>query len=89
MPHRGRLLSVHLDDLRGAAGCGHLSLAYGRNRAVQKPSEFELAGDHALMRKDGNRLIMEAAPPRSLLALLAILEPLAEEFFSYDSLLHS
>jgi len=31
------------------------------------------------MRKDGNKLIIEAAPPRSLLALLATLKPLAEE----------
>ena len=32
------------------------------------------------MRKEGNTLIIEAAPPRSLLALLATLKPLAEEF---------
>jgi len=32
------------------------------------------------MRKDGNKLIIEAAPPRSLLALLATLKPLSEEF---------
>jgi hypothetical protein len=32
------------------------------------------------MRKDGNRLIIEAVPPRSLLELLATLEPLSEPF---------
>jgi len=32
------------------------------------------------MRKDGNKLIIEAMPPRSLLALLATLEPICEEF---------
>jgi len=32
------------------------------------------------MRKDGNKLVIEAAPPRSLLALLATLKPLGEEF---------
>ena len=31
------------------------------------------------MRKDGNKLVIEAAPPRSLLALLATLKPLGEE----------
>ena len=31
------------------------------------------------MRKDGNKLIIEAVPPRSLLALLATLHPLGEE----------
>ncbi len=36
-------------------------------------------GDDAIMRKDGNKLIIEAAP-RSLLAVLATLEPLGEEF---------
>ena len=50
----------------------------GRNQAVRIPREFELPGDDAIMRKDGNKLIIEAAPPRSLLALLATLEPLGE-----------
>ncbi len=52
----------------------------GRNQAVRIPREFELPGDDAIMRKDGNKLIIEAAPPRSLLALLATLKPLDEKF---------
>jgi antitoxin VapB len=52
----------------------------GRNQAVRIPREFELPGDDAIMRKDGNKLIIEPAPPRSLLALLATLQPLAEDF---------
>ena len=52
----------------------------GRNQAVRIPREFELPGDDAIMRKDGNKLIIEAAAPRSLLALLATLRPLGEEF---------
>jgi antitoxin VapB len=52
----------------------------GRNQAVRIPREFELPGDDAIMRKDGNKLIIEAAPPRSLLALLATLNPIGEEF---------
>ena len=51
----------------------------GRNQAVRIPREFELPGNDAIMRKDGDKLILEAAPPRSLLALLATLEPLGEE----------
>jgi antitoxin VapB len=51
----------------------------GRNQAVRIPREFELPGDDAVMRKDDNKLIIEAAPPRSLLALLASLHPLGEE----------
>ncbi len=52
----------------------------GRNQAVRIPREFELPGEDAIMRKDGNTLIIEAAPPRSLLALLATLHTLDEEF---------
>lgn len=52
----------------------------GRNQAVRIPREFELPGDDAVMRKEGDRLIIEPAAPKSLLALLATLEPIAEEF---------
>ncbi len=52
----------------------------GRNQAVRIPREFELPGDDAVMRKEGERLIIEAAAPRSLLALLATLAPIDEEF---------
>jgi len=52
----------------------------GRNQAVRIPREFELPGEDAIMRKEGNRLIIEAAPPKSLLALLAVLPPLDEDF---------
>lgn len=52
----------------------------GRNQAVRIPREFELAGEDAIMRKEGTRLVIEPAPPRSLLALLATLEPIDDEF---------
>ena len=52
----------------------------GRNQAVRIPREFELPGDTAVMRKEGERLIIEPAPPRSLLAVLAALKPLDEDF---------
>jgi antitoxin VapB len=52
----------------------------GRNQAVRIPREFELPGEDAIMRKEGERLIIEPAPPRSLLAVLATLEPLDEDF---------
>lgn len=53
---------------------------YGRNQAVRIPREFELPGENALMRKEGDRLILEPASPKSLLAVLATLRPLDEEF---------
>lgn len=52
----------------------------GRNQAVRIPREFELPGEHAIMRKEGQRLIIEPAPRKSLLALLETLEPLEESF---------
>jgi antitoxin VapB len=52
----------------------------GRNQAVRIPREFELQGEDAIMRKDGDKLIIESVPPRSLLLLLDSLAPLDEEF---------
>ncbi len=52
----------------------------GRNQAVRIPREFELPGEEAILRKEGERLIIEPAPPRSLLALLATLEPIGKAF---------
>ncbi len=56
----------------------------GKNQAVRIPREFELPGGDAIMRKEGDRLIIEPAPPRSLLGVLANLKPLAEEFPAID-----
>lgn len=52
----------------------------GRNRAVRIPREFEFPGEDAVMRKEGKKLIIEPAPPKSLLAVLKTLEPLGEDF---------
>jgi antitoxin VapB len=53
---------------------------YGGNQAVRIPRAFELPGAHAIMRKEGERLIIEAAASRSLLALLTTLAPIDEDF---------
>lgn len=52
----------------------------GRNQAVRIPVEFELPGDEALMRRDGDRLVIEPLAKRGLSAVLASLEPLDEAF---------
>jgi antitoxin VapB len=52
----------------------------GRNQAVRIPREFELPGEDARIRKEGERLIIEPTPPRSLLAVLATLSRLYEDF---------
>lgn len=59
----------------------------GRNQAVRIPCEFELPGEEAIMRKEGDRLIIEPTQPKSLLAVLATLAPLDEEFPSIPELL--
>jgi antitoxin VapB len=60
----------------------------GRNQAVRIPREFELPGKDAIMRKEGDRLVIEPAPPRSLLAVLAKLEPIDEDFPAIHDLPH-
>lgn len=57
----------------------------GRNQAVRIPVEFELPGDEAVMRKEGDRLIIEPkAKKSSLLEWLATLEPIDEDFPDLD-----
>ncbi len=50
----------------------------GRNQALRIPREFELPGQEAIIRKDGNRLIVEPVAKPSLLSVLATLDPLDE-----------
>ena len=49
-----------------------------RNQAVRIPVEFELPGDRALMRKEGERLIIEPKRKAGLLGLLSQWERLNE-----------
>jgi antitoxin VapB len=58
----------------------------GRNQAVRIPREFELPGEDAIIRKEGERLIIEPTPPKSLLAILAALPALDEEFPQIEDL---
>jgi len=52
----------------------------GRNQAVRIPREFELPGEDAVMRRDGDRLIIELPERIGLLALLSTLDPIDEDF---------
>ena len=51
----------------------------GRNQAVRIPREFELPGEEAVMRKEGERLVVEPLPRKSLIELLRTLKPIEEE----------
>lgn len=56
----------------------------GRNQALRIPREFEIQGEEALIRKEGDRLIIEPVRRGKLLAMLATLEPLDEDFPDVD-----
>ncbi|MGA7809688.1 antitoxin [Bradyrhizobium sp.] len=56
----------------------------GRNQAVRIPVEFELPGSEAIMRRDGDRLVIEPVRKRGLTALLETMKPLLDEFPEID-----
>jgi len=58
----------------------------GRNQAIRIPRDLELPGNQAILRKEGNRLIVEPMPRRSLLELLSTWKPLDEEFPEIEDL---
>lgn len=57
----------------------------GKNQALRIPREFELAGDEAILRREGNRLIVEPVEKGGLLGLLASWEPLDAPFPDIDA----
>ncbi len=59
----------------------------GRNQAVRIPREFELPGEDAVMRKVGNKLIIETPKKKmSLTEWLDTLEPIDEPFPEIEDL---
>lgn len=50
-----------------------------RSQAVRIPVEFELPGDRVLIHREGERLIIEPVPRKSLIQILSGLKPLDEE----------
>jgi len=61
----------------------------GRNQALRIPRELELAGQEAMVRQDGERLIIEPVRKGRLLALLSSLKPLEEDIPDVDDELES
>lgn len=57
----------------------------GRNQAIRIPREFELEGKEAIIRKEGNRLIVEpVTQAHRLVNLLKSLSPIDEPFPEID-----
>jgi antitoxin VapB len=52
----------------------------GRNQALRIPREYELPGNEAVIRKEGNKLIIEPVQHRSLLKVIANWQPLPDKF---------
>jgi virulence-associated protein VagC len=69
-----------LVDKTGARIKVEPSVVIHGNQALRIPREFELKGEEAILRKEGDRLIIEPIRKGRLLALLASLKPLEETF---------
>ena len=68
-----------------ARGPRHVRLfRNGRNQALRIPREFEFPGNDAILRKEGDALIVEPVRRKSLLALLASWKPLDDVFPDVD-----
>lgn len=57
----------------------------GRNQAVRIPRDMELEGDEAILRREGNRLILESVPRAPLSDLLRSLKPIDIPFPDVDA----
>ncbi|MES2400609.1 MAG: virulence-associated protein VapB [Pseudomonadota bacterium] len=88
------IASENLPAYAADTGTRHVRLfKNGANQAVRIPKEFELPGKDAIMRREGNRLIIEAVkPPRGTIAALVYaldtikhLGPIDEPFPDVDS----
>jgi antitoxin VapB len=80
--------------------CQHISMGEerhvrlfrnGRSQAVRIPRDFELPGNDAIMRQVDGKLVIEAAPEKSLKRLLALMDsweplPKDEQFPEIDDL---
>lgn len=59
----------------------HVSLfRNGRSQAIRIPRDFELEGTEAIIRKEGDKLIIEPVKKKSLKELLPVLPTLVEDF---------
>ncbi len=57
----------------------------GRNQAIRIPREFELDADTAVIRREDDRLVIEPVRKKGLLAILATLSDIQEDFPDIDS----
>lgn len=56
----------------------------GRELIICIPAEFEIPGEDVVIRRDGEKLVIEPVHKRGLIAVLNSLAPLAEAFPDTD-----
>lgn len=56
----------------------------GRNQAIRIPREFEMDAEEAIIRREGDRLVIEPIRKKGLLATLSTLRALDEAFHDVD-----
>lgn len=56
----------------------------GRNQAIRIPKDMELPGDEAVLRRQGDQLIIEPISPSPLLGVLSRLQPIDDAFPDID-----
>jgi antitoxin VapB len=59
----------------------------GGDQIVRIPHEIALPGEEAVLRRDGDRVVVEAAegtPPKNLIEYLRSIPPITEEFPKID-----
>lgn len=57
-----------------------------RSKIARIPVEFELSGENVLIHREGNRLIFELVPRKTLLDILLSLEPLTKDDWVQDDI---
>ena len=57
----------------------------GSSQALRIPQGFELPGDEIIIRKEGQRLIVDPIQRAGLIAVLTTLDPLNEDFPQLDA----
>ena len=63
----------------------HISLlTSGKDQVLTIPHEFTLSGTEVLLRKEGDRLVIEPIPVNSLLAVLSTLQDIPDDFPDID-----
>jgi antitoxin VapB len=71
---------THADEVNMAPERRARIFKNGRNQAIRIPRGFELPGEEAIVRKEGERLTIKPTQAKSLMAVLETLTAIDEDF---------